>query len=68
MKLWLSERAQIRHFLKQEPTLKTRNDAQGTATQRGAVVNISSSFGLTAHATAGAYPASKSGVLITTVD
>ncbi|KIW14271.1 hypothetical protein PV08_07053 [Exophiala spinifera] len=61
--LWLCERAQIRQFLKQEPTLKTRNRVEGIATQRGAIVNISSIFGLTAHATAGAYPASKAGVL-----
>ncbi|KAK6376103.1 hypothetical protein LTS17_007354 [Exophiala oligosperma] len=61
--LWLCERAQIRQFLNQEPTLKTRNHAEGMVTQRGAIVNISSIFGITAHATAGAYPASKSGVL-----
>ncbi|KIW84366.1 hypothetical protein Z517_03616 [Fonsecaea pedrosoi CBS 271.37] len=61
--LWLCERAQIRQFLKQEPTLQPRHHAAGIATQRGAIVNISSIFGITAHATAGAYPASKSGVL-----
>ncbi|KIW33410.1 uncharacterized protein PV07_00262 [Cladophialophora immunda] len=61
--LWLCERAQIRQFLKQAPALKTRNHAEGIATQRGTIVNISSIFGITAHATAGAYPASKSGVL-----
>lgn len=61
--LWLCERAQIRQFLKQPATLKTRNHAKEIATQRGAIVNISSIFGITAHATAGAYPASKAGVL-----
>ncbi|KEF62521.1 uncharacterized protein A1O9_00494 [Exophiala aquamarina CBS 119918] len=61
--LWLCERAQIRQFLKQPATLKTRNHPETIAFQRGAIVNISSIFGITAHATAGAYPASKAGVL-----
>ncbi|KAJ9611626.1 hypothetical protein H2200_004810 [Cladophialophora chaetospira] len=61
--LWLCERAQIRQFLKQPATLKTRNHPEAIPTQRGAIVNISSIFGITAHATAGAYPASKAGVL-----
>lgn len=61
--LWFCERAQIRQFLKQPAMLKTRNHPESIATQRGAIVNISSIFGLTAHATAGAYPASKAGVL-----
>lgn len=63
--LWLCERAQIRQFLKQPASLKTRNHSKANANppQRGAIVNISSIFGITAHATAGAYPASKAGVL-----
>ncbi|RVX70236.1 hypothetical protein B0A52_05569 [Exophiala mesophila] len=61
--LWLCERAQIRQLLKQPATLKTRNHPEAIPTQRGAIVNISSIFGITAHATAGAYPASKAGVL-----
>jgi NAD(P)-dependent dehydrogenase (short-subunit alcohol dehydrogenase family) len=61
--LWLCERAQIRQFLKQPASLTTRNRSKASAPQRGAIVNISSIFGLTAHATAGAYPASKAGVL-----
>jgi NAD(P)-dependent dehydrogenase (short-subunit alcohol dehydrogenase family) len=61
--LWLCERAQIRQFLKQPASLKMRNQSKASAPQRGAIVNISSIFGLTAHATAGAYPASKAGVL-----
>ncbi len=61
--LWLCERAQIRQFLKQEATLSTRNQSAEVPKQRGAIVNISSIFGITAHATAGAYPASKAGVL-----
>ncbi|KAK5198840.1 hypothetical protein LTR99_007780 [Exophiala xenobiotica] len=61
--LWLCERAQIRQFLKQPASLKTRNQSKANAPQRGAIVNISSIFGITAHATAGAYPASKAGVL-----
>ncbi|KAK4941539.1 hypothetical protein LTR10_018558 [Elasticomyces elasticus] len=58
--VWLCERAQIRQFLKQPAALKMRRNVNP---QRGAIVNISSIFGLTAHATAGAYPASKAGVL-----
>ncbi|KAK7895007.1 hypothetical protein LTR67_005746 [Exophiala xenobiotica] len=61
--LWLCERAQIRQFLKQPASLKTRHQSKANAPQRGAIVNISSIFGITAHATAGAYPASKAGVL-----
>ena len=61
--LWLCERAQIRQMLGQPASLKTRNQATSSPPQRGAIVNISSIFGLTAHPTAGAYPASKAGVL-----
>lgn len=61
--LWLCERAQIRQFMKQPAALKTRKLCQGVPPQRGAIVNMSSIFGLTAHGTAGAYPASKAGVL-----
>lgn len=60
--LWLCERAQIRQFMKQEPSLRTRRRGEGPL-QRGSIVNISSIFGLTAHGTAGAYPATKAGVL-----
>jgi NAD(P)-dependent dehydrogenase (short-subunit alcohol dehydrogenase family) len=60
--VWLCERAQIRQFLKQEPTLKTRRRGGGQL-QRGSIVNISSILGYTAHPTAGAYPAAKAGVL-----
>lgn len=60
--LWLCERAQIRQFMKQEPSLKTRRRGEGPL-QRGSIVNISSIFGYTAHPTAGAYPAAKAGVL-----
>ena len=60
--LWLCERAQIRQFLKQEPSLKTRRRGEGQL-QRGSIVNISSILGYTAHPTAGAYPAAKTGVL-----
>ncbi|PCG91186.1 Short-chain dehydrogenase/reductase SDR [Penicillium occitanis (nom. inval.)] len=61
--IWMCERAQIRQMLRQPGTLKTRNHAASSPLQRGAIVNISSIFGLTAHPTAGAYPASKAGVL-----
>lgn len=60
--LWLCERAQIRQFLKQEPSLKTSRRGEGLL-QRGSIVNISSILGYTAHPTAGAYPAAKAGVL-----
>lgn len=61
--LWLCERAQIRQFLKQPASLRTRKHSEGSPAQRGAIVNISSIFGYTAHPTAGAYPAAKAGVL-----
>lgn len=62
--LWLCERAEIRQFMKQPATLTMPRHSKGVIPpQRGAIVNISSIFGLTAHATAGAYPASKAGVL-----
>lgn len=61
--LWLCERAQIRQMMKQPASLRTRSRSTTVPAQRGAIVNISSIFGLTAHATAGAYPASKAGVL-----
>lgn len=61
--LWLCERAQIRQFMKQEPSLTTRRHSGDAPLQRGAIVNISSIFGITAHGTAGAYPAAKAGVL-----
>ena len=61
--LWLCERAQIRQFMKQPASLRTRRNPLGSGSQRGAIVNLSSVFGITAHATAGAYPASKAGVL-----
>jgi NAD(P)-dependent dehydrogenase (short-subunit alcohol dehydrogenase family) len=43
--------------------MQGRAKGRAVPPQRGAIVNISSVFGLTAHATAGAYPASKAGVL-----
>jgi NAD(P)-dependent dehydrogenase (short-subunit alcohol dehydrogenase family) len=60
--LWLCERAQIRQFMKQEPSLRTRRRGEGEL-QRGSIVNISSILGIAAHPTAGAYPAAKAGVL-----
>jgi NAD(P)-dependent dehydrogenase (short-subunit alcohol dehydrogenase family) len=60
--VWLCERAQIRQFMKQEPSLKTRRRGEGRL-ERGSIVNISSILGYTAHPTAGAYPAAKAGVL-----
>lgn len=61
--VWLCERAQIRQMMKQPASLNIRRRSPAVPAQRGAIVNISSIFGLTAHATAGAYPASKAGVL-----
>jgi NAD(P)-dependent dehydrogenase (short-subunit alcohol dehydrogenase family) len=61
--LWLCETAQIRQMMKQPASLRMRNHSATIPAQRGAIVNISSIIGLTAHATAGAYPASKAGVL-----
>ncbi|KAJ9494701.1 hypothetical protein LTR99_001763 [Exophiala xenobiotica] len=61
--VWLCERAELRQLLKQPTSLKMRNSSDSVPPQRGAIVNISSIFGLAAHGTAGAYPASKAGVL-----
>ena len=61
--VWLCERAQLRQLMKQPAGLHSHRRFAGIPPQRGAIVNISSIFGLTAHPTAGAYPASKAGVL-----
>ncbi|KAL2831025.1 short chain dehydrogenase/ reductase [Aspergillus pseudoustus] len=57
---WLCERAELRQMMKQEAELKTRT---GAPQQRGAIVNISSLFGVMSHPTVGAYSATKAGIL-----
>ena len=62
--VWLCEKAELRQMMEQPATLTLRGrDESVVPAQRGAIVNISSIFGLTAHGTAGAYPAAKAGVL-----
>ncbi|EXJ67848.1 uncharacterized protein A1O5_09194 [Cladophialophora psammophila CBS 110553] len=58
--VWLCQRAELRQMMKQEADLPMRT---GAPPQRGAIVNISSLFGLISHPTVGAYSAAKTGVL-----
>ncbi|KAL4945400.1 hypothetical protein BDV06DRAFT_209508 [Aspergillus oleicola] len=58
--VWLCQRAELRQLMGQERELVMRT---GAPPQRGAIVNISSVFGLITHPTVGAYSATKAGVL-----
>lgn len=49
--VWLCERAELKQMISQEPDLVMRT---GAPPQRGAIVNISSLFGLITHPTVGA--------------
>ncbi|KAH8689346.1 oxidoreductase [Talaromyces proteolyticus] len=57
---WLCQRAEIRQMLKQNTELRPRT---GAPAQRGAIVNVSSLFGLMSFPNSGGYSATKAGVL-----
>ncbi|KAL2858491.1 short chain dehydrogenase/ reductase [Aspergillus pseudoustus] len=57
---WLCQRAILGQMMKQERELETRT---GSGPQRGAIVNISSIFGIRSFTSVGAYSATKSGIL-----
>ncbi|KAL3491848.1 short chain dehydrogenase/ reductase [Aspergillus germanicus] len=57
---WLCQRAILGQMMKQERELETRT---GSEPQRGAIVNISSIFGIRSFTSVGAYSATKAGIL-----
>ncbi|KAJ0417890.1 short chain dehydrogenase/ reductase [Aspergillus carlsbadensis] len=57
---WFCQRAVLGQMMKQERELETRT---GSGPQRGAIVNISSIFGIRSFTSVGAYSATKSGIL-----
>ncbi|KAL3458729.1 short chain dehydrogenase/ reductase [Aspergillus heterothallicus] len=57
---WLCQRAELRQMIGQGEELENRT---GAPAQRGAIVNISSIFGVMSHPTVGSYSAAKAGIL-----
>ncbi|KAI9368045.1 short chain dehydrogenase/ reductase [Aspergillus egyptiacus] len=61
--VWLCQRAELKVMMGQGRELEMVGSRTGAPSQRGAIVNISSLFGIMSHPTVGGYSAAKSGVL-----